>query len=198
MGCFHSILRPRPPPDQSNPTEGEQLPKPSDSDPRSCKSISFPGSSADLEFPLESIAPPAPSEYPFPSEVESIKIEKESLDLPIEEVNHEIAALITAIEDCQSLGTDNRQRNFEDINDILDIISENSLVYTKLEILGSQLNTLYRENESHFEGYLHSAFKRVPEPWMEFAKFSEEQQRQEARMRSAVRRSCKFLAICRD
>lgn len=58
-------------------------------------------------------------------------------------------------------------------------------MYTKLEILGSQLNTLYRENESHFEGYLHSAFDKIPALWMEFIEFGEEQQRKEARMQIA-------------
>jgi hypothetical protein len=184
MGCLPSILRPRPPPDQSDPIEGEKFPKSSDSDSRSCKSIS-PGSSTDLESPFISIAPPTPSEPPFAPKVESLKVEKEPLDLPIEEVNHEIAALITAIEDCQSLSTDYRQRTFTDISAILDIISETSLVYTKLEILRSQLNTLYRENESHFGRYLHSAIDRIPTLWMEFIELDEEQQRKDARTQRA-------------
>jgi hypothetical protein len=185
MGCFPSILRPRPPANQSIPTENAQLPKSSDSDSRSCKSISSPGSSTDLKSPFISITPPTPSKAPFATEIESTKIEKEPLDLPIEEVNNEIAALITAIEDCQSLSADNRQRIFEDINAILDIISENSLVYTKLEILRSQLNSLYRENESHFGGYLHSAIERIPALWMEFTGLGEEQQRREGKTQGA-------------
>jgi hypothetical protein len=184
MGCFPSILRPRPPPDQSDPIEGKRSPKSSDSDSQSCKFTS-PGPSTDLEFPFTSIAPPTLSEPSFAPRVESINVGKEPLDLPIEEVNHEIAALITAIEDCQSLSTDYKQRTFKDINAILDVISENSLVYTKLEILLSQLNTLYRENESHFGGYLHSAIESIPTLWMEFLELDEEQQRQHARTQSA-------------
>ncbi len=58
-------------------------------------------------------------------------------------------------------------------------------MYTKLEILESQVNTLYRENESHYGEYLYSAIDRIPPLWREFTELGQEQQRQEARMQRA-------------
>jgi hypothetical protein len=180
MGCFPSILRLWHPP---TPTEGENPPappKPFDSGFQSCKSLS-PESSIELKSPVISIEPPTSFKSPSPKEVEIIKAEKEPLDLPIEEINTEIATLSAAIRDYESLTASNRERIVADLNAILAIISENSLVYTKLEILKSQLNSLYREKLTVSEEYFQTACEQLPFLWKRFLGLSENEQRQQAR-----------------
>ncbi|KAN0116770.1 hypothetical protein V8E51_002747 [Hyaloscypha variabilis] len=180
MGCFPSLLCWRFP-GQSIVTKGEHPPisKPFDSNSQSCKSPSSLSTSLELKSPKLSVDPPTPALPPEP-----IKAYKEPFDLPTDELNYNIASLTTAIRDYSSLTAEAKTNTISDLNSILDTISENSLVYTKLEILRSHIASLYLMKDDISIHYFSPAIESFPVLWKEFLDLDEETQQAEARRQS--------------
>ncbi|KAH8760200.1 hypothetical protein BGZ57DRAFT_858570 [Hyaloscypha finlandica] len=180
MGCFLSIRRllTRNPPSL---TRDESPSKPFDSDSHSGNSHSPPESSFGLKSPIISIEPPSPSKSSSGGPAESIKAEKEPLDLPVNEMNEKIAALTSSIQDYETQTTEHGERSISDLDAILDIISENSFVYTQLEILRSHINSSYEEKQIVFLDHFQPVVEELHARWKDFLRLGEAEQREMAR-----------------
>jgi hypothetical protein len=180
MGCFlsiHRLLTRNPP----SLTRDESPSKPFDSDSHSGNSHSSPESSFGLKTPIISIEPPSPSKSSSGGPAESIKAEKEPPDLPINEMNEKMAALTSSIQDYEAETTEHGERSISDLDAILDIVSENSFVYTKLEILRSHTNSSYREKQIVFLEHFQPTVEELHARWKEFLRLGEVEQREMAR-----------------
>jgi hypothetical protein len=113
--------------------------------------------------------------------VESIKAEKEPLDLPINEMNEKIAALTSSIHDYETQTTEHGERSISDLDAILDIISENSFVYTQLEILRSHINSSHEEKQIVFLDHFQPVVEELHARWKDFLRLGEAEQREMAR-----------------
>ncbi|KAE9376381.1 hypothetical protein N431DRAFT_452804 [Stipitochalara longipes BDJ] len=204
MGCYPSLLRWR----LRSPftiTDGEQPPisKSFDSDSQSCKSPYSLGASIELKSPIistDSLSPLALPSNQKPKS-ESIKISTEPLDLPINEINHKIASLTSAIQDYESSTGEAKDKTIVNLNAILDIISENSLVHTKLEILRSHISNLYFTRDEISLHYFSPAIESFPVLWKEFVDLDENSRREQARKQSssmAIMRMVTILANLRS
>jgi hypothetical protein len=163
--------------------EDEEPPKFFDSRSLSCRSLSPPTSSIEVKSPLITIVPPSPlPSAPLLPEQKAhfIDDKKSTLGLPIKEISKQISILISAIYDYDSLISESRHRTLSDLNAILRLVPEATLVHTKLETLASQINTLYREQHSSTQ-HLRLLCDDLPITWTAFLGLDDEEKRRVAR-----------------
>jgi hypothetical protein len=195
MGCFHSIQSSLSP-NRPCVTKAKSPPKVFDSDSTSCQSLSSPGTSIGPKSPIISIEPPSPFKPLYGFET----AKKEPLDLPISEINNKIAASASSIQAYEIETKEHRERLISDLESILELISENSLAYTKIEILRSHISSLYREKHFVTRDHFTPAAEKLPARWKEFLGLDEAEQRAMARTQrrsSCLMRMFTFLSCLR-